>query len=731
MKNERSIKEKKRTHAGRRFGGFVGCFCSEEQFKADQMISSSTSLVNADYSTGVSASQDGEVKRKHDTGNIEEAETSLRESSSLNYEEARALLGRYEYQKGNTEAALHVFEGIDINAVSTKMKITISKIGEPVKRRSQTFGAPPMSIHAVSLLLEAIFLKAKTLEALGRYREAAQSCSVVLDILEASLPAGLPKNFAADSKLQETLSKAVELLPELWKLADSPGEAILSYRRSLLLDWNLDVQTTARIQKEFAIFLLYSGAEASAPSLRSQMGTKFVPRNNIEEAILLFMVLLRKVSLRKIEWDPSVLDHLSYALSVSGGLTSLANQVEELLPGSLERKDCWDILALCYYGEGDDSSAFGLLRKLLSHTEDPTSVPALLLASKICSKNPKYAEDGVSFAHRAIEHLQGGCNLLIGAAKCLLGVSLSSSSRSAVGDPDRVRRQSESLESLEYAAQITGMEDPVIVYHLCVEYAEQRKLDSAFKYAVLLLKLESGSDFERWLLLARILSALKRFADAENIIDAGLEQTGKWDQVELLITKAKLQTAQGQVQLAIETYRLLLAVFQVQGKSFGSGKNFKDGLRHNRRLELETWLDLASIYIGLSRLRDAEICLSKSEEITHHSAVRWHTIGLLQEAKGQQREALKAFERALAIDPSHAPSLVSTAVVLRRVGTVSPAIVRNFLTEAIHHDRMNASAWHNLGLLYKEVVVGSALEAAECFEAALSLEETAPVEPFR
>lgn len=86
------------------------------------------------------------------------------------FQEARALLGRYEYQKGNLEAALHVFEGIDIAAVTPKMKAALSKIGVPVRRRSQNYATPQMSIHAVSLLLEAMFLKAKSLEALGRYK---------------------------------------------------------------------------------------------------------------------------------------------------------------------------------------------------------------------------------------------------------------------------------------------------------------------------------------------------------------------------------------------------------------------------------------------------------------------------------------------------------------------------------------------------------------------------------
>lgn len=81
------------------------------------------------------------------------------------------MLGRLEYQRGNIQAALHVFDGIDIAAVIPKIKPAIPKRVERRRRRSSVeSGTPPMSIHAVSLLFEAIFLKSKCLQILGRYK---------------------------------------------------------------------------------------------------------------------------------------------------------------------------------------------------------------------------------------------------------------------------------------------------------------------------------------------------------------------------------------------------------------------------------------------------------------------------------------------------------------------------------------------------------------------------------
>ncbi|XP_019705494.1 protein NPGR2 isoform X1 [Elaeis guineensis] len=706
------------------------CLCSGEQLKVDEMIRSSESVTTKDLSASGYSSQNGEGEQRLDTINIEEAESSLREGVHLNYEEARALLGRLEYQRGNTEAALRVFDGIDIAAIAPKIKISISKRTEHRKFRSH-WDVPLMSIHAVSLLVEAIYFKARALQDLGRFKEAAQTCNIILDTVESASPEGLPENFTTDCKLQETVCKAVELLPELWKLAGFSHETISSYRRALLGHWNLNAESVAKIQKEFVIILLYGGCDASPPNLRSQMDGSFIPRNNIEEAILLLMILLRKFTLKRIEWDPSIIDHLIFALSISGQLNSLASQIEELLPRVLERKERYYTLALCYLGEDDNLTALSLLKKLLSAMEDPNCVKALLLASKVCGGNSTYAEEGVSFARRALSNLDRGCDQMESVANCLLGISLSSQARSSASDSERVSRQNEALEVLERAERMMLGKDHRILFNLCLENAEQRKLDAALRYAKQLLKLEAGSNVKGWILLARILSAQKRFVDAETIVNAALDQTGKWSQGELLRTKAKVQIAQGKLRNAVDTYTHILATIQLRTKSFSVGIKSSKGGKCDRSLEIETWHDLANIYISMSQWRDAEVCLSKLKGISPYSAFGWHATGKLYEAKGLLKEALGAYTKALDLEPTHVASLVSIATVLRQLSNRPMPVVRGFLTNALQLDRTDHITWFNLGLLYKAEGGRSVLEATECFQAAALLEETAPVEPFR
>ncbi|KAK9672927.1 hypothetical protein RND81_12G135200 [Saponaria officinalis] len=707
-------------------------FLGKQARNDDALDSSESSLATRDHSTSGFSARVGDAETKTQNSTIEEAESSLRESGYLNYEEARALLGRLEYQKGNMEAAYRVFEGIDINAIKPDIKIALSRRCEPQRRQSKSDSVPLMSLHAVSLLFEAIFLKAKALKALGRFEEAAQSCQVLLETVESAVPQGLSGKFTTAFKLRQILNEAVELLPELWKLAENPQKAISSYRRALLFCWDLLVETQARIEKAFSTFLLYSGIDANPPTLRFQPEGAFIPRNNMEEAILLLLLLLRKFLQRRIEWDPSIMDHLTFALSISGDLGTLALQLEELPDAVVNRNKRCRTLALCYHGEGEDQVSLNLLRNLLNDRENEDRTADLLLASKICAGDPKFSEEGLGYAVEVTKRLEGQSQQLASNANCFLGILSSAQSKKVKSDSKRVQLQSEALEALATSEKLMEGIDTDVIYHLSLENAEQRKLDNALMYAKKLLKVENGSTTRGWVLLARILSAQKQYVDAETILDAALEQTGKWDHAELLRTKAKLQIAQGQTKDAIKTYTHVLAVLQVRRKSFCIGKKHLQKREQGRNLEMETWHDLADVYTSLLQWQDAELCLSKSETLCPHSASRCHTRGILYQAQGFDKEAQQSFWEALDKDPNHVPSLISMAKLMMKLGNEALPIARSLVRQAIDIDRTNHSAWYTLGMLHKSGSAGTSTgDAVECFEAAALLEETAPVEPFR
>lgn len=411
--------------------------------------------------------------------------------------------------------------------------------------------------------------------------EAAKECKIILDIVESALPNGMLQKISEHSKLQEMFHKALELLPQLWIKAGSVSEAIIAYRRALVKPWNLEPQKLASVQKNLAVTLLYGGVEATLPPVWGP----FAPKDNVEEAILLLLVLMEKVAHKDVEWDEEVMDHLSYALSVSGQYELLAKYVEQALPGIYNRAERWYFLALCYSAAGQNDAALNLLKKVSGYSEakNKPHIPSFLLGAKLCSENLKHAHEGVAFASRMIKSTSEQNGDYVGQAYKFLGICYGNLARSSISDSDRVLFEKEALNYLSHASITSEKEDPEVIFNLGLEHAIQRNLDVAFEYAMKYSNTSAGNSVKSWKILALILSAEQRLKDAETIVDFSLEDAGEMDQLELLRLKAVLQIAREQPKQAIETYRILLALIQAQGqihsKDLDETNNFSTEVR--------------------------------------------------------------------------------------------------------------------------------------------------------
>lgn len=711
------------------------CACSGEQFKFEEPPQSPESLATRDFSASGLSSRTGDWDSKFDDIQVDEAESTLKEALSLNYEEARALLGRLEFQRGNFDAALQVFQGIDIRNLTPRMaKAIVERIRhrKPRLKGDSYVLLNVMSLHSVSLLTEAILLKARSLGELGRLREAAKECKIILDTVESALPNGMPEDIGEDCKLQEMFHKALELLPILWTKAGYLDEAITAYRRALIKPWNLNPERLAGVQKCLACTLLYSGVEASLPP-QLQVWGPTTPNNNTEEAILLLLILMKKVALNEIKWDSEVLDHLCYAFSVTGQFELLANHFEQALPGLYSRAERWYLLALCYSACGQNEVALNLLKKVAgcSEAKNKPHFPSLLLGAKLCSQDQVHVHEGIEFSRKAIDLVSHQCEHFMGQAHKFLGVCYGGAARASISDSDRIDFQRESLNSLNNAA-LNGKGDPEVMFSLGLENAVQRNLDAAFGHTMKYSDMVAGSSGRGWKLLALVVSAEQRFNDAGSIVDFALDEVGRTDQLELLRLKAVLQVAQEHPKQAIETYRILLAFVQAQKdskvKNSEQEKTFDPEAIVERKLEKEAWRDLAAIYTKLGLWPDAEICVNKAKLIEFYSPQSWHTSGKLFEAQSQYKEALISFSVSLAIEPDYVPSIVSTAEVLMKFGSRSLPIARSFLMNALRLEPTNHQAWLNLGMLSK--TEGSLQQAAEFFQAAYELQVSAPVQSF-
>lgn len=387
--------------------------------------------------------------------------------------------------------------------------------------------------------------------------DAAEECKVILDMVESALPRGMPDGISGFGKLQEIFQKALELLPVLWTKAGNFHETIASYRRALSRPWNLDPQRLAMTQKSLALVLLYASVEAC-------------PKENMEEAIVLLMLLVKKMVVGGIQWDPELMDHLTYALSMTGQFQVLANYLEQILPGVYTRGERWYLLSLCYSAAGIDKAAINLVKMALGPSESRQipHTPWLLFGAKLCSKDPKHSRDGIDFAHRLLDLANDQSEHLLSQAHRFLGVCYGNAARSSKLDSERVSLQKKSLFSLNKAAKRAKDDpEPQVIFNLSVENAFQRNLQSALDGAVEYSSLVGGVSTRGWKHLATVLSAEKRLKDAESILDFTMEEAGDIEKLELLKLKSVLQMAQEQPKKALKTCSSVLALIRAHEKS--------------------------------------------------------------------------------------------------------------------------------------------------------------------
>ena len=103
-----------------------------------------------------------------------------------------------------------------------------------------------------------------------------------------------------------------------------------------------------------------------------------------------------------------------------------------------------------------------------------------------------------------------------------------------------------------------------IVFDLGLEFAEQRRTRRGLDCAKYCFDRGWGARIHGWRFLALVLSAQERHAEADAVLEYALEETSLREQGPLLRTRAKVQLVSGDPLLAVQSYRLLLALFQVE-----------------------------------------------------------------------------------------------------------------------------------------------------------------------
>jgi tetratricopeptide (TPR) repeat protein len=100
----------------------------------------------------------------------------------------------------------------------------------------------------------------------------------------------------------------------------------------------------------------------------------------------------------------------------------------------------------------------------------------------------------------------------------------------------------------------------------------------------------------------------------------------------------------------------------------------------------------------------------------------------MHQARDQTKDALAAYVNAFSTELEHVPSKVAIGAMLSRQGPRFLPAARCFLSDALRVEPTNRMAWLYLGKVHRSD--GRISDAADCFQAAVMLEESDPVESF-
>lgn len=144
------------------------------------------------------------------------------------------------------------------------------------------------------------------------------------------------------------------------------------------------------------------------------------------------------------------------------------------------------------------------------------------------------------------------------------------------------------------------------------------------------------------------------------------------------------------------------------------------------RDQASVWLGIAHIFLSLGQYKDAEDCLSQAKDYAPWSSDVPFYEGRIAEEQGNHDLALPKYQKSLAINPLHVPSLLRLGILYLRQDQL--ALSEKYLLSCLRKDERSHEAWYHLGRV--EQHKGDPIKASEYFLAAIELERTAPVVPF-
>eukprot|EP00884_Botryococcus_braunii_P022624 jgi/Botrbrau1/9045/Bobra.0376s0021.1 len=347
-----------------------------------------------------------------------------------------------------------------------------------------------------------------------------------------------------------------------------------------------------------------------APSLRSQglstpAAGRQLPLSAQEEALLCLLLVMEDLPTDSWLFLP-VLWGLALLLGQAGCPRYLAHLLLAAhLPQRHQPAHCL-LLCQALLGSGQAAKASLALESMEGGGEGaPDPLPLLLLVKAKLTEGGSAIADALRCARRAVAATGKGSELEAKAQQAL-GVALAAagSTPGVTSSKERGALLIESVEALQEAARLDPG-DPLTLYHLALLQAEARQLDEAEAGARASLQTSGGTLGPAWALLALVLSAQQRVAEALSVTQEGLREADPREHPQLLAIQARLLVALGRPDEGLVALTQLLAQLgEMGGKSHGDQLPSKQAARL-AWVRGEAWGEVARCFLAKTAPGDA------------------------------------------------------------------------------------------------------------------------------
>lgn len=511
----------------------------------------------------------------------------------------------------------------------------------------------------------------------------------------------------------------------------------------------------------------------------------FIPRNECEEVILLLLISeamavrdtvlsqspeFKEARSRALSNAIFVYDLLTVALVRWGQVALLHESLERAMKFSYEESHIWLQQALCLEAMGQHIRAIAVLKQVSQML--PNKVVPCLVAARICYQHLNQVQQGLEWSTNALNRqISHPHNNLLSRCHLYIGIGAHYGSVFSHMKQEKQRLNTLAVESLQKAQQ-NDPNDHLVEYYLALNYASHAQVTEAMSHAKAALKLcpEHASSLH---LMVLLLTAQKQLSDAHALLETALQDFP--DNLNLHYIKAhlELQTHGGEVALSTAKHMLSLwkllyeeqtqmqtdhsdtrSVFQLYTSEMSdkdssslhahslaasrveqalsevassiSSFTPRPGPQRAWLLQLQIWLLLAEIYLGLDQISAAAACIQEATIIFPLSHHIMYTRGLVHEQKQEFVEAKQCFQNAVAINPDHIKSLQHLGLMYHYLG--NHRLAEKTLREAAKIDPHAPTTWYNLGKVLE--ALGDCEMASKCMATALQVETVSPILPY-